>query len=61
VAGPLTPEDAERLRRSLATLPPGAPGLDRETAMVVLAELERLQDGLRQMIQQCKALLAGDP
>lgn len=34
-----TPEDVEQLRRSIAMLSPGAPALDREAAMRVLARL----------------------
>lgn len=37
-------EDLERLRRSVAMLAPGHPsGLNREAAMQVLAELQRLR------------------
>jgi hypothetical protein len=38
-------------------LQPEAPALKREEAIQVLAELERLQVGLRQVIQQCEALI----
>ncbi len=41
---PETDEDLERLRRSVAMLAPGHHGgLDRETAMALLAELQRLK------------------
>jgi hypothetical protein len=39
----LTLEGVERLRRSIAMLTRGQPALDREAAMTVLAELQRLQ------------------
>jgi hypothetical protein len=39
----LTPEGVERLRRSVAMLTRGQPGLDREAAMTVLEELQRVQ------------------
>lgn len=35
------PEEVERWRRSIAMLPPEAPGMTREEAMAVLAELQR--------------------
>jgi hypothetical protein len=45
-------EDAERIRRSIALLAPGHPSaLDREAAMALLAELQRLQ-GKDRRIQQ---------
>jgi hypothetical protein len=37
-----TPERVEQMRRSMAKLPPGAPGLSREEAMEVLAALHHL-------------------
>jgi hypothetical protein len=40
-------EGVERLRRSVAMLTRGQPALDREAAMTVLAELQRLQRQLR--------------
>ena len=55
----LQPHDVERLRRSVAMLQPGAPALKRETALEVLAELVRVQDGLGRMIAECQRLLSG--
>ena len=47
----LTPPGIERLRRSVAMLTPRhAAALNRETAMAVLEELQRLQAGVRQAI-----------
>jgi hypothetical protein len=47
----LTPAGIERLRRSVAMLTPRhASALNRETAMAVLEELQRLQAGVRQAI-----------
>jgi len=50
--------ELENWRRSIAMLPPGSPGLDREEAMRLLAELRdlemrmrRLRDGLRGLLQ----------
>jgi hypothetical protein len=41
---PRTDEDLERLRRSVVMLAPGHPsGLDREAAMTLLGELQRLK------------------
>lgn len=40
-----TPESVEQLRRSIAMLSPGAPALDREDAMRVLARLLELMPG----------------
>jgi hypothetical protein len=37
------PELVEQLRRRMAMLPPGTPGLSREDAMEVLEALERFQ------------------
>jgi HAMP domain-containing protein len=54
-----SPEDVERLRRSHAMLQPGAPGLKREDAIQMLTELQRLQGGLKAMVEECQRLLAG--
>ena len=49
----------EDLRRSIAMLPSQAPALDRERAMVLLAELQameqllrRLRDGLERLLEE---------
>jgi hypothetical protein len=51
--------ELEDQRRSLATLPPGSAGLDREQAMELLAEmqvldrrLQRLSDGLLRLLEE---------
>ena len=56
--GRRSPYEVEQLRRSLAMLSPGQPsGLSREEAMVLLgdlrvalSELERLERGLRELL-----------
>ncbi len=46
------PEDLERIRRSIALLAPRQPsGLDREAAMALLEELQRLQSNDRRVIR----------
>ena len=52
-------EDLERLRRSIAMLPPTAPALDREAALSLLAEtqelrrdLDELERGLRRLVDR---------
>ena len=51
----LTPEGVERMRRSVAMLKPRhASALDRETALAVLDELERLQDGIRRVMVEIR-------
>ena len=54
---PLKSHDIERLRRSVAMLQPGAPALKRETALEVLAELLRVQNGLKAVIEECRRLI----
>ncbi len=45
-------EDLERVRRSIALLAPKQPsGLDREAAMALLEELQRLQSNDRRVIR----------
>lgn len=45
-------EDVERVRRSIALLAPKQPsGLDREAAMALLEELQRLQSNDRRVIR----------
>jgi len=47
---PSTDEDLERMRRSTAMLAPHSPaGLDRDTAMTVLAELQDLRRYVRRL------------
>ncbi len=46
------PEDLERIRRSIALLQPKQPsGLDREAAMGLLEELQRLQRKDRRVLE----------
>ncbi len=58
----LEPHNLERLRRSIAMLPPGrADGLDRDRALSIIAELQRLQRRDRRyasLVAQLRALLA---
>ena len=55
------PEDLERIRRSIVLLAPRCPaGLDREAAIAVLEELQRLQTRDRrvtQLLDEVNALL----
>ena len=45
-------EDLERIRRSIALLAPKQPsGLDREAAMALLEELQRLQTNDRRVVR----------
>ena len=51
----LTPEGIERMRRSVAMLTPRhTAALDRETALAVLDELERLQEGVRRVMTELR-------
>ncbi len=55
----LTPEELERIRRSIVLLAPRQPaGLDREAAVSLLGELQRLQ-GKDRRVQQLLAQVAG--
>jgi hypothetical protein len=58
----LSPEDLERIRRSIVCLAPRQPaGLDREAAVALLGELQRLQGKDRRvqhLLDQVSALLA---
>jgi hypothetical protein len=60
---PLEPHNLERLRRSIAMLTPGRPaGLDRERAIQLLDELQRLQRSdrrYRQTVDQLRGILDG--
>jgi hypothetical protein len=48
----LKPEDLERIRRSVVLLAPRHPaGLDREAAIAILEELQRLQSWDRQVTE----------
>jgi hypothetical protein len=55
------PEDLERIRRSIVLLAPRSPaGLDREAAIAVLEELQRLQTRdrrVKQLLDDVNALL----
>lgn len=55
------PEDVERIRRSVVLLAPKHPGgLDREAAIAVLEELQRLQSRDRrvtELLDRVRALL----
>ncbi len=54
---PLTPESLERLRRSVVMLTPRyAAALDREAALAVLEELQRLQHADRRLGELVKAI-----
>jgi hypothetical protein len=50
--------ELESLRRSLAMLRPGAPALDREEAMRLVRELQRLEKQLRALREGLVRLLA---
>lgn len=58
---PLTPEHVEQLRRAIVMLRPRQPsGLDREAAVAILEELQRLQARDRRlmtMVVEVKRLL----
>lgn len=58
----LNPEDLERIRRSIVCLAPRQPaGLDREAAVALLGELQRLQGKDRRvqhLLDQVASLLA---
>ena len=55
----LTPEELERIRRSIVLLAPRQPaGLDREAAVSLLGELQRLQ-GKARRVQQLLAQVVG--
>ena len=55
----LTPEELERIRRSIVLLAPRQPaGLDREAAVSLLGELQRLQ-GKDRRIQQLLSQVVG--
>ena len=47
----LKPEDLERIRRSVVLLAPHPAGLDREAAIAILEELQRLQSWDRQVTE----------
>jgi hypothetical protein len=54
----MDPFDVENLRRSLAMLPPQAPaGLNREEAMRLLAQLQEMDQQLRDLREGLTALL----
>jgi hypothetical protein len=59
---PMTPARLEQWRRSIAMLTPRQPaGLDREAAMALMEELQRLQGAdrrLAELVQAIRALLA---
>lgn len=56
-AGPLTPERLEQLRRSVEMLAPGQPApLDREEALQLVEEVQRLRDNHRRLVQLAEAL-----
>ena len=58
------PEDLERLRRSVVLLAPRHPGgLDREAAIAVLEELQRLQSRdrrIKELLDEVAAMIASD-
>ena len=51
--------EIEQVRRSLAMLPAGAEGLDREDAIAVLGRLRDLTARLRRLESGLRELLAG--
>ena len=53
--------DYEQLRRSVAMLQPGAPALDREDAMVLLADLDDLDTRLRRVKEGLRSLVDEAP
>jgi hypothetical protein len=56
----LDPHRLENLRRSIVMLPPGRPGLDRDAAIMVIEELQRLQVSdrrYRELIDRLRTLL----
>ena len=59
----LTPERLEQLRRSICMLQPGRrDGLERDQAIAIIEELQRLQRSdrrQRELVEQLRALLAG--
>jgi hypothetical protein len=58
--GNLDGNSLENLRRSIVMLPPGQPGLDRDAAIKVIEELERLQHNDRRhrvLVDQLRLLL----
>lgn len=56
---PIEPHSVENLRRSIAMLTPGqAAPIDRERALRLLAELQRLQHEHRIVVAQLRGLLA---
>jgi hypothetical protein len=57
VKGCPTTSEIENLRRSTAMLPPQAAGLSREEAMRLLAELEEMDQRLRDLRQGLTAAL----
>jgi hypothetical protein len=59
VQDPLRPEAIEQLRRSLVMLTPRQPsGLNREAALALLEELQRLQGADRRLEELVAALTA---
>ena len=53
----LTPEGVERLRRSLAMLRRGQPGLDRESAMAVLEHVQEVEQRLTKLLGDLRRIL----
>ena len=55
---PLEPHSVENLRRSIAMLTPGqSASIDRDKALQLLAELQRLQHEHRDVVARLRALL----
>jgi hypothetical protein len=52
-----SPEGLERLRRSIAMLSRGQPGLDREAAIRVLEHAQNVDQRLRCLLRELRALL----
>lgn len=58
----LDPHELERLRRSIVMLPPGQPaGLKREEAMRLLAETQRLQHRMAEVMTRLRAIVEEGP
>ena len=60
MAEPLNPHELERLRRSIAMLGPGqVAGIKREQAMALLAETQRLQRPMAEVMARLRAIVDG--
>ncbi len=58
----LEPHNLENLRRSIVMLPPGRSGLDRNGAIRIIEELQRLQASdlrYKELVAKLRAILDG--